>query len=65
MASLLPPKERKVDRKVSIIEDSLESLQAPQYCRRRRGRSDLREERVKTAPEAQAEVIVFQLGIRA
>jgi len=36
-----------------------------QYCRRRRGRSASREERVKIAPEAQAEVIVFQLGIRA
>lgn len=43
----------------------MKSLQAVWYCRRRRGGSDSREERVKTAPEAQAEVIVFQLGIRA
>lgn len=43
----------------------LKSVRTAQYCRRGRGKSDLREERVKTAPEAQTEVVGFQLGIRA
>lgn len=51
-----------MQRKESIRQHSLEICSVLQEGR---GKSDLREEGVKTAPEAQTEVVGFQLGIRA